>query len=201
MEFFPGFSSLQIIQEVQNYLRRRNIELDEFTDWIICVNVLDKKEMMEFVFRIRKKSRNTRRDSRKDTARFLVLETRRSGMELFLTHLKENGILQPLRMVERFEDTGHPVFKGVSVLIREILKKKNGRETPYTSMRMTRTQNSCSESFSGLLLCCRGIVRKGLCHFDNCILTSSPHLSQLFPMFGSFTLIPLCTSLCGHLSC
>ena len=106
----------QVLQEIQNYLRRRNIELDKLTDWIIFVNVLDKKEMIEFVFRIRKKSRNTRRDSRKDTARVWVLETSRTGMELFLTHLKENEILQPLRKVERFEDTVHPEFLKVLVL-------------------------------------------------------------------------------------
>ena len=44
-----------------------------------------------------KKSRNTRRDSRRDSGRASVLETKRSGMELFLTHLRENGTLQPLR--------------------------------------------------------------------------------------------------------
>ena len=49
---------------------------------------------MEFVFRIQKKSR---RDSRKDTGRFWVLEMKRSGMELLRTHVKENEILQPLR--------------------------------------------------------------------------------------------------------
>ena len=96
--------------------------------------------MIEFVFRIRKKSRNTRRDSRKDTARVWVLETRRTGMELFLTHLKENGILQPLRKVERFEDTGHPVFKSVSALIRGILKKKNGRDTIHINADDSNTE-------------------------------------------------------------
>ena len=41
--------------------------------------------------------RNTRRDSRKAAARFRVLEIKRSGMEFFLTHFKENWILQPLK--------------------------------------------------------------------------------------------------------
>ena len=48
---------------------------------------------MEFVFRIQKKSRRTRRESRRDTGRSSVLETKRSGMELFIKHLKENGTL------------------------------------------------------------------------------------------------------------
>ena len=60
---------------------------------------------------------------------FLGLGNEKSGMELFLAHLKENGILQPLTKVERFEDTGHPAFKGVSALIRGILQKKHGKDT------------------------------------------------------------------------
>ena len=52
---------------------------------------------MEFVFRIQKKFRITRRDSCKDTGHSWVLERKRSGMELFLTHLKKNEIPQPIR--------------------------------------------------------------------------------------------------------
>ena len=52
------------------------------------------KETMDFVFRIQKKSRNTRKDSRRDTGRFSVLERKRSGMELFSIHQKENGTLK-----------------------------------------------------------------------------------------------------------
>ena len=44
------------------------------------------------------KLRNMRRDSRKDTGRSSVLEMKRSGMELFLVHLKENEIPQPLKL-------------------------------------------------------------------------------------------------------
>ena len=96
---------------------------------------------MEFVFPNQKKSRNTRKDSRKDTGSFSVLEMKRSGMELFLFHLKENEILQTLKWWNGFKDTGHPVFKSFRALSRGILKKKNGRE------RMLQTQSSYSESF------------------------------------------------------
>ena len=54
------------------------------------------KENKEFVFRIQKKSRKTRKDFRRDTGCFSVLETKRSCMQLFFAHLKENGTLQPL---------------------------------------------------------------------------------------------------------
>ena len=34
-----GFSSLQVLQEIQNDLRKRNIEPKKFTDWIICMSM------------------------------------------------------------------------------------------------------------------------------------------------------------------
>ena len=36
---FPGFSSWQILQEFRNDLRRRNIELEKFTDRIIFMSM------------------------------------------------------------------------------------------------------------------------------------------------------------------
>ena len=101
----PGFSSMQILQKIQDDLRERNIELEKFTDRIIFMSML---------FRVR------------NTGRFSVLETKRSCMELFLFHLKENGTLPTAtQMVERLKDTSHPLFKSISALSRGILKKKN----------------------------------------------------------------------------
>ena len=53
--------------------------------------------MKEFVFQIQKISRHTRKDSRRDTGRFSVLETKRSVMELFFVPLKENETLQSFK--------------------------------------------------------------------------------------------------------
>ena len=75
-----------------------------------------------------------------DTGRFSVLETKRKGMELFLTNLKENVTLQPLKMVEPFKDTGHPVCKSVSALSRGILKQKNGRDTVHFNADASNTE-------------------------------------------------------------
>ena len=86
------------------------------------------------------KSRDTRRNPRRDAGRSSVLETKTSGMELFLTHLKENGTLQPLKMLERFKDTGHPVFNSISALSRGILKKKNNRDTIHFSAHASNTE-------------------------------------------------------------
>ena len=39
---FPGFSSLQILQEFQKVLQRRDIELEKFTDRIIFMSMFDR---------------------------------------------------------------------------------------------------------------------------------------------------------------
>ena len=76
---------------------------------------------MELVFRIQKKSRNTRRDSRME----------REG----------KWETTAAQMVERFKDTGHPVFKSISALSRGILKKKkNGRDTIHFNVDASNTE-------------------------------------------------------------
>ena len=97
-------------------LNLRNSQTGSSSCQCSTTSIGQEKEMMEFVFRIQKKSRITRRDSRKDTGRSSVLEMKRkrSGMELFLLHLKENKIPQPVKMVARFKDTSHPVLKRIS---------------------------------------------------------------------------------------
>ena len=62
---FPGFTSLQILQEIHDNLQKRNIEPEEFTDRIIFMSMfrhrLDKKrKWWNLYFEFRKKSRNTR---------------------------------------------------------------------------------------------------------------------------------------------
>ena len=99
-----------------------------------------RKETMKFVFRIQKKARCTRRDSRRDIGRSSVFETKRSGMELFLTHLKEKWVSAATQMVERFKETGHPVFKSISALSRGILKRKNNRDTIHFNADASNTE-------------------------------------------------------------
>ena len=51
------------------------------------------------------------------------------------------------QMVGRFKETGHPVFKSISAVSRGILKG-NITATPYTSLRMLRTQSSEIKRFT-----------------------------------------------------
>ena len=53
------------------------------------------------------------------------------------------------QMVERFKETGHPVFKSISAWSREILISENNRDAiHFTSRRMLRTQNSLFAQFT-----------------------------------------------------
>ena len=138
---FPGFSSLQVLQEIQNDLRERNIKLEKFTDRIIFMSMFNDIDW-------------TRKGNVKEHAMrfsqghwtFSVLETKRSGMELFLTHLKENGTLQPLTC---WNDSKIQViqYSRVSVLWVVGSWKERVAGTPNTSMRMLGTPSSCSDSF------------------------------------------------------
>ena len=105
---------------------------------------LDRERIRWNLYSEVKKSRNTRRDSRRDTGRFSVLETKTSGMELFVTHQKEKWDSAATQMVDRFKDTGHSVSKGISAVSRGLLKRRMAG-TPYISMRMLRTPSSFSE--------------------------------------------------------
>ena len=78
--------------------RMENIELEKFEDRITVTSMfqwlwLDKERKFRTMrFHLPKKSRTTRRDSREGTGHSSAQETKRSGTELWITHLKENVI-------------------------------------------------------------------------------------------------------------
>ena len=147
-----GFSWLQIFQEIHNDLRKRNIEPEKLTDRIIFMsmfNVIDwtrKGNDGICILKFRKKVKLHAKRFSQGHWTFLSPgdEKKWYGTLPYTTEGKCDSIAT--QMVERFKDTGHPVFKSISALSRGILKKKI-TETPYTSMRMLQTQSSCSESF------------------------------------------------------
>ena len=53
---FPGFSSLSILQEIQQDLEKKEIQPEEFKDQISLM-ILSGKRMMRIVFRMPKQSR------------------------------------------------------------------------------------------------------------------------------------------------
>ena len=150
----------------------RNSQIGSSSCQCSTVLIAQEKETMRFVFRIHKKPRRTRRNSRRDTGRSSVLEMKRSGMELSITHLKENGALQPLnwwndskirygnrkykfegkwnsvasQMVQQFKETGHTVFTSASTLSRGILRMHKGKETVHISTPISSSSSSWSQN-------------------------------------------------------
>ena len=141
VEYFPRIYVIADSSEDPGWLARtehrdwKNSQVGSSSCQCSTTSIGERKEMMEFVFRIQKKSRSTRRDAREDTGHFWVLETKRSGMELFLTHLKENEILQPVKW---WNDSKIQVIQYSGVLVLLVVKfwKRRMAETPYTSIRM-----------------------------------------------------------------
>ena len=141
VEYFPRIYVIADSSEDPGWVARtehrawKNSQVGSSSCQCSTTSIGERKEMMEFVFRIQKKSRSTRRDAREDTGHFWVLETKRSGMELFLTHLKENEILQPVKW---WNDSKIQVIQYSGVLVLLVVKfwKRRMAETPYTSIRM-----------------------------------------------------------------
>ena len=124
-------------------LNLKNSQIGSSSGQSSTILVGQEKETMRFVFRIQKKSRHTRRNSRMDTGRSSVLEMKRSGVEKQSTFLKESEIQWRLRWCS---DSRKQVTQSSRVPVHwavefwECWKEKK----PYTSMRMLQTQNSCS---------------------------------------------------------
>ena len=138
MSYFPGLTSLEILQKIQNDLRERNIEPEKFEDRIIFTSMFN--DIEKFSFQIPNKSRITRRDSRKDTGCASGLETKWSGMELSVFSPEGKSDSTASQMVERLKETGRPVFKSISALSCGILKRKNNRHTIHFNADSSNTE-------------------------------------------------------------
>ena len=142
---FPGFSTLSILKEIQKELTRKNIQPEEFKDRIIFMpmfNVIDWPK--------RKKDENCilNAEKLKDyLKRFL------QGQWTFLGPGSEKmwygGSSYPPdgewdstadKMVQRFQETRHTVFKSISALSRGILKRKKGKDTIHFNGESSNTE-------------------------------------------------------------
>ena len=126
---FPGFPSLHILQKIQDDVRERNIEPEKCTDPIIFMSMFNDVDWT-------KKGNGGRcisnlEDVKDHAKRFSQGHWTLLGLG---DEKKWHGTLPDTPegkwnstanlMVERFKDTGHPVFKSISALSRGILKKK-----------------------------------------------------------------------------
>ena len=104
MKHFPGRASLEIVQKIQKDLQYRNIEPEEFEDRIPFMSMfndirMDKERTRRKLYFKFRKGQDVCEEvgSREDTGDSLALETNRSGMEVAMIHMKENGVPSPLR--------------------------------------------------------------------------------------------------------
>ena len=103
-----------------------------------CSMTLIGKIMMRIVFRMPKRSRITPWNSRKEIGRFLVQDRKKSGMEVL-----GQWNCTANKMVQRFKETGHLVFKSISAPSRGILKQKKGKSTIHFNADASNTELLC----------------------------------------------------------
>ena len=89
--------------------------------------------MKENVFHIPKKSEITRRNSCKDIGRSLDQARKKNGMVNTCPRPKGKWNSVAKHMHQRFEETGHPIFKGVSAMNRGVLRRKNKCTIHFTA--------------------------------------------------------------------
>ena len=118
---FPGLASLEMLMPRQTceveVLNQKNTEIESFLCFCSTTSIGPRKEIQRNAFRISIKSRITKRY-------LLDQDTKRSGTELLVTDLMKKWDSAASSMVQRFAETGHPMFKGISALSRGILKKE-----------------------------------------------------------------------------
>ena len=147
---FPGSSSLQILQEIQNDLRKRNIEAEKFTDWIIFMSMFNDiewtKKGNDGICVSNSESQGIREESLAGT-----LDISRSWRR------QEVVWNSPLHTWRKMRFYSHSKWWNASKIqviqysrvwalwVVEFWRRRMA-ETPYTSMRMLQTLNSCSES-------------------------------------------------------
>ena len=100
----PGLTSLEILQKIQRDLQDRNIEPENVEDWIILVSMFndiewtkEKGHPEQCISSSEKVKNHAKRFSRGHWTSLGPGVEKSNGMELTVTHLKENGILPPHR--------------------------------------------------------------------------------------------------------
>ena len=112
---FPGFSSLSIRQEIQRDLEKREIQPEEFKDGIIFMSMFNDIEWKTKDKNCISNGEESQELRNEILARSLDILGSRVGREVvwqfFSRSKKGSGIVTAEKMVQRFRETGHLVFK------------------------------------------------------------------------------------------
>ena len=99
-----------------------------------------RKEIQNNVFQIPNKSRITRRDSREDNEHSTALGDEKKWYGTLSKTPERKWDSTATKMMERFKETGHPIFKSICALSRGILKRKNNRDTIHFNADASNTE-------------------------------------------------------------
>ena len=161
-----GFSSLQILQEIRNDLRKRNTEPQKFTDQIIFISMFNdidwtrKGWNLYFEFR---RSQGIREEILAWTLDVPRSWRRKKWYGILLLSPEGKWDSTATQMVERFKDTSHPVSKSIRVLSRGILKEKNNRDTIHFNADASNTELLFRIIHSGNQLSIYRSLELGIC--------------------------------------
>ena len=137
----PGFSSLQMLQKIQDDLRERNVDLEKITVRIFMSTFNDvdwtrKRWKLSNSENVKTYAKNFSQGHRT----FLGPgdEEKWYGKAKYPPEGKWDSVAS--QVVQRFIATGHPVFKSISALSRGLLKKKYGRDTIHFTADASNTE-------------------------------------------------------------
>ena len=137
MECFPGLTSLEILQKIQKDVEDGNIEPEKFEDRIIFMSTFNdiawtqRRNSEQCISNSEQVKNYAKRFPRGHWTFFGPGEENKSSGTHSST-LEGNWESTATQVVERFEETDHPVFKSISALSGGILKRKKEQQRHHT---------------------------------------------------------------------
>ena len=154
MEYFPGFTTLQLCYKVQEFLSKMSVEPEDFTGRIIILSIFNdiswgsKENKQECELSARLVSIY----AKKVFTRKMVIPRTGSEKKWYSTReSKPQGEWDRVAelMMFKFGESGHPVFRSTSPLSREVLKSKGGGQL---SIHLCADEGTIETVFAHLFL-------------------------------------------------
>ena len=129
---FAGFSSLSIFKEIQQDLERRTFQPEEFKDRIIFMSMFNDIEWKTIAENCMSNADKVKNYAMRFSQWHWTLlgpgsEEKWYGSSSYAQTGEWNSTAN--KMVQRFKETGHLVFKSINALSRGILKQKKDKDT------------------------------------------------------------------------
>ena len=129
MEYFTGFNTLQLSEEVKSLLYRLRETPENFTGRILFMSMFNDiscgtKDNEEKCWQMLDSYLCVQEDLEKDNGHSLVLDLRKSGTLSVKTVHKESGTKLAERMLLEFAESGCPIFRATTPLSRGQLRSK-----------------------------------------------------------------------------